>query len=284
MRKKRGVKGGPGIWGLVAVSFVVGFILAFVLFKYGGLSRFIPAGEEKPVARYVPEKPAVPVKKLLPRVAIVIDDMGRDLRKIDALLKIDAPVTVSVLPHLRHSREVAREAYSKGREVLLHLPMEPKDAVRNNPGKGALLTSMDEKTIRRVLEEDLGEVPNAVGVNNHMGSRFTENRALMRGVLDIIKEKRLFFLDSRTTSGTVGVGLAMEMGVRNTDRNVFLDNRRERDYIKGQIERLVRIAKKNGKAVAIGHPYTETLDVLKEELPRLASEGVEVVNLSELVR
>ncbi len=268
----------------MAVSFVVGFILAFVLFKYAGLSRFIPAVGERPLARYVPEKPIVPVKKPLPRVAIVIDDMGRDLRKIDAIVEIDAPVTVSVLPRLRHSREVAREAYSKGRDVLLHIPMEPKDAVRNNPGKGALLTSMDEKTIRRLLEEDLGEVPNAVGVNNHMGSKFTENRALMRDVLAIIKEKNLFFLDSRTTAGTVGIVMAREMGVRNAARNVFLDNTRERAYIKGQLRRVVSIAKKNGMAIAIGHPYNETLEVLKEELPRLRAEGVEVVRLSELVR
>jgi len=294
MARKYRKKTGSYLWTLVLLSFVAGFLSALVLVKFWGL-EVVLTPEEKPLARHVPEAtrpPERPPERKIPekvetkeysRVAIVIDDMGQDLGRLDGLLQVDAPITISVLPHLKFSRQVADRAHKSGREVLLHLPMEPKDPGVNNPGKGALLTAMNEADVRVVLEGDLEEVPYAIGVNNHMGSRGTEDEVLMRAVLDVVRKKELFFLDSRTTSRSVGSRLAKEMGVKNADRQVFLDNKRDRMYIKGQLDQLVRIARKRGSAIAIGHPYPETIEVLKQNVPALEEQGIRVVKLSELV-
>jgi polysaccharide deacetylase 2 family uncharacterized protein YibQ len=209
--------------------------------------------------------------------------MGYGMNKLRELLEVDAPITVSVLPHLKNSREVALEAHKNGREVILHLPMEPKDSWINNPGKGALLTGMAEEELLMELTQDLEEVPFLSGVNNHMGSKFTEDEAMMRVVLEVLKEKDFYFLDSKTTDASVAGKVARELGVKTVSRSVFLDNRRDEDYIRAQFTELIATAEKRGKAVAIGHPYPETIAVIKEMVPRLKQEGVEVVRLSELV-
>lgn len=247
---------------------------------------------EKPVI--VPPKPEVPPEavkeaprpvqppKEYPKVAIVIDDMGQDLRKLNQLFQLHEPITIAVIPNLRYSRETADRASNKGLEVLLHLPMEPKDLKDNNPGKGALFTRMTQEEIRNAMEKDFKTVPHAIGVNNHMGSKFTENEASMRTVLLVVKKKDMFFLDSRTTPKSVGEKVARELGVKNAGRDVFLDNTREDKYIKGQISELISIARKRGKAIAIGHPYPETIEALKETVSKLNNSGIRVVKLSEL--
>ena len=304
MGKRRRKNRGPFLWGLFLLSFSAGLISALYLVRFGWLDEFIPV-RERVITRYVPapkEPPEAkppearpPVarvpgrvdgrvdEKRYAKVAIVIDDMGQDMKGLRGLLEVNAPITIAVLPHLKFSREVAREASLKGREVLLHLPMEPKGTDYNNPGEGALLTAMNEEDIRSTIAGDLMEVPGAVGVNNHMGSRFTEDEARMRAVLDVVRKNKLFFLDSRTSSMSVGTRLAKEMGIKNIGRNVFLDNNRDHQYIKAQLKELVAIAKKKGKAVGIGHPYPETIEVLQEMVPELKGQGVTVVKLSELV-
>jgi polysaccharide deacetylase 2 family uncharacterized protein YibQ len=278
-RGKKGKKKDSFVWGFVFLGFAVGLLILAVLVRYGGLGGYVPGKKAGRVSE-VPVEVAVPE---LPRVAIVIDDLGHDLRRLRDLLEVDAEITVAVIPHLKYSRDVSREAHLKGWEVLLHLPMEPKDSVRNDPGKGALLTSMRASEVRAQVVEDLGEVPHAAGINNHMGSRFTENETLMRAVLDVVKARGMFFLDSRTTPGSVAGRLLTEMGVKGVERNVFLDNTRSPEYIRGQIRELISIARKNGKAVAIGHPYPETIETLRGSMETLHSEGIEVVRLSELI-
>ncbi len=280
--KKKGRRGNnrrPFVWGYIAVAFLAGVVFALLLLRYGGLGRGIV--REGPLLR--PAKPTVGVEARRPRVAIVIDDMGYDMRRFRSLLEVDAQITVAVLPHLRFSREVALEAYSNGWEVLLHLPMEPLDLTGNNPGKGALLTAMGEGEVRSQMEEDIKGVPHASGVNNHMGSRFTEDPALMRTVLDVVRDHKMFFLDSLTTSGSVAGRLAREMGVKGVDRSVFLDNTRDEEYIKARLEELVSIARERGTAVAIGHPYPETIDVLKSMVGAMQQDGIDVVRVSDLV-
>lgn len=221
----------------------------------------------------------------MPRVAIVIDDMGRDLKALVELLEIDAPITFAVLPRLSHSKDVAEAAHSKGHEVLLHLPMEPKPSAdgQKDPGHGALLTSMNAVDVRSMVEDDFKDVPHASGINNHMGSKFTEDETLMRAVMEVVREKNLFFLDSLTTPASVGSRLAKEMGVKGARRNIFLDNTRDGAYIKAQLNGLAEAARKRGKAVAIGHPYPETIAALKDALPGLKESGIEVVRLSEII-
>ncbi len=190
--------------------------------------------------------------------------------------------TVAVLPNLSHSKQTALEARASGLEVILHLPMEPRELGFNNPGNGALLVAMGPEEIKRMIEEDLKTVPFSTGVNNHMGSRFTEDEGRMRTVLTLVKKKKMYFLDSRTSPHSVAGRLAAELGVRNADRNVFLDNTLDKTYIKGQITELVSIAKKHGSAIAIGHPHPETIEAIKESLGALNG-SVEIVRLSDIV-
>ncbi len=292
-RKKEGLSS----WGLLILGFVIGVAFVMALLRFGGLDLGGPEPVKKPFVKAVPSGPAPdktaepvpvppeqrPVQPDYPRMAIVIDDMGPDLNKLRELIGIGGPVTVAVMPHQRYSKETADEAYANGLDVLMHLPMEPKDTGVNNPGKGALLVAMTPREVRARMAEDFETVPHAIGINNHMGSRFTENEPLMREVLDVLRTRELFFLDSRTTSMSVAGKLAREMGVRNLDRNVFLDNNRDVAYIKRQLSEAARIARKNGTAVAIGHPYPETIQALRESVPGLDAAGIRVVRLSELV-
>jgi len=292
-KDRRKDKGGPGwkSWGLLLVGFLAGAAFIVILFRFTDFWKTPPPVKvvEKPVI--VPPKIELPPKEIpkperppkeYPKVAIVIDDMGQDLGKLNQLFQLHEPITIAVIPNLRYSRETADRASNQGLEVLLHLPMEPKDLKDNNPGKGALFTRMTQDEIRNTVEKDLKTVPHAIGVNNHMGSKFTENEASMRTVLLFVKKKDMFFLDSRTTSHSVGEKVAREMGVRNAGRDVFLDNTRENKYIKGQISELISIAHKRGKAIAIGHPYPETIEALRETISKLNNSGIKVVKLSEL--
>ena len=187
-----------------------------------------------------------------------------------------------MLPSAPFTGIVAREAKRKGREILLHLPMEPKKYPAVKPGPGALLLSMDEEEIRRVLDRDLKEIPEARGVSNHMGSSFTEDRNKMLIVLTELKKRNLYFMDSRTSENTVGFSLAKEIGLLAAKRSVFLDNDPEPKAIRMQIERLLNMAKHSGYAIGIGHPHRGTLTILREYRSILKTE-FRLVDVSELV-
>jgi polysaccharide deacetylase 2 family uncharacterized protein YibQ len=274
---------------LFVFAFILGALFVVLVYRLTGIldvkHRVTAPEEERTVTtRGRGEEPPEPPRPFpLVKVAIVIDDMGYDMGKLRELLEVDAPITVAVLPHLKLSKEVALEAYANGTEVLLHLPMEPKDIMDNDPGKGALLTGMADEEVLRELIKDLDAVPYLSGVNNHMGSKFTEDEELMRIVLEVIKQRDFYFLDSKTSDRSVAVKVARELGVRTASRTVFLDNMRDEGYIRGQVSELLSIAEKRGKAIAIGHPYPETIAVLKEVVPAFENEGVELVRLSELV-
>lgn len=213
------------------------------------------------------------------KVAIVIDDIGHNLNLARKLMEL--PVTFSILPYRPYSVRIAEEARAKGREVLLHLPMEAKDPGKD-PGKGSLLVSMSSDEIRRIVDKDLRAVPYIKGVNNHMGSLFTEDGRLMEIVLEEVKERGLFFLDSKTTSSSTGYTLAKMMGLKAMERDVFIDNERDVDYIKKQLKRLMEIAKRRGYGIAIGHPHPSTIAAIREMLPSFEKEGIEVVPVSSL--
>lgn len=305
MAKKRGKGKGVSGWGLVFIGLIIGVAAVIVFINYRKTETPprpveppalpVPPSDTRPVippvARPVPPTtvkptpaPRVVPRPALPRLAIVIDDMGQDLRKLDELLKVGAPITIAVLPHLQYSSATAANAHSRGLEVILHLPMEPKGPEEHDPGKGALWTAMTPAEVRGQLDGDIKEVPYAIGINNHMGSKFTEDAALMREVIAVAKKKKLFFLDSRTSSKSVASLVAREMGVASADRDVFLDNDRNAADIKSRILEAVRMAKKHGSAVAIGHPYAETITALQEIIPGLNGYEITVVKLSELVK
>ncbi|MEE9614828.1 MAG: divergent polysaccharide deacetylase family protein [Thermodesulfobacteriota bacterium] len=281
----------PAAAVLIVVAFVLGAVIAALIGGYidtgsvppeeTGVAA-VPVVPPPPPPRPMPPTPPAPTKASV-RVAFVIDDMGGGMKRLRELAEVSAPVTVAVLPHLRYSKEVAREAHAKGMEVLLHLPMEPRDAVTHDPGEGALLTAMTEDEVRLRTRVAIDAIPYITGVNNHMGSRFTEDERLMRAALDVVGERDFLFLDSRTSNRSVGGRVGRELGVRTVERNVFLDNTRDEEYIRGQVEELVAIARKRGGAIGIGHPYPETIAVLLEMIPALIEDGVEVVRLSDLV-
>jgi polysaccharide deacetylase 2 family uncharacterized protein YibQ len=216
----------------------------------------------------------------LPKCAIIIDDMGQSLQTAELLGRIDADLTFAVLPDSLESIQVAEHLHARGREILLHLPMQGNG---KDPGPGAILQGMSPDEVRSVLKDDLKRVPYISGVNNHMGSLITTNPNDMRLVFRELKRESLFFVDSKTTSKSVCSALARDFRVPFAARDVFLDNERNAPYITGQIEKLVRLSLKNSSAVGICHPHPETIAVLQKEVPRLKKLGVEVVRVSALM-
>ena len=216
-----------------------------------------------------------------PLVAIVIDDMGNRQSTGKALLALDLPLSFSFLPSTPFSEELQKEAQAKGRDILLHLPLEPMDP-KWNPGPGTLTTAMDPETMKAIFREDLQAVPKAIGVNNHMGSRFTSNPQAMRTLLAMVQARNLFFLDSVTAANSVAYDLARDMGVKAERRTVFLDNDQNPDKIMAQLDLLVRLAGEHGQAVGIGHPYPATVEALRRYQTQLRTR-TEMVGISRLV-
>jgi polysaccharide deacetylase 2 family uncharacterized protein YibQ len=214
-------------------------------------------------------------------VAIVIDDLGRGLEVIDTLRGLGVPLTYAVLPFEPRTAAVAARLAELGEQVLCHLPMEA--ARGENPGPGALVDTMSDREIREATRLALDAVPNAVGVNNHMGSAFSANRDAMSAVLAVVRKRGLFFLDSRTSAASVGYTLAREAGVPAAERKVFLDRDRSTTAIGHELRRLLALANRGEPAIAIGHPYPETLAVLAEEIPRARAKGYRFVRIGELV-
>jgi uncharacterized protein len=217
-------------------------------------------------------------------VAIVIDDFGQDLEIARKFLSIPLSITFSILPHQRYTKEIATLAAARGREVILHLPMEPQDYPRVNPGPGALFVSMPEATIQQTLNRALDNCPQISGVNNHMGSRFTENRDSMKVVLGELRRRNLYFLDSYTTDKSVGHALAQELNIPARRRDIFLDHTPKESFVRSQLKQLIRKAKVQGSAIAIGHPHELTYKVLSQEAERFRKEGIVVVPSGKLIR
>ncbi len=215
------------------------------------------------------------------RISLVIDDLGRSLRDLRQLANLGVEITYAVLPFESQTSQVVDELRREGREILCHLPMEPRNAA--NPGPGALRTSMSPKQLSRRTREALAAVPGAIGVNNHMGSSLTEDRRRMTSILEELQERRLFFLDSRTSAQSVGYELAQEMGIPTAQRQVFLDRDPSPEAIREQFERLLALARQRGAAIAIGHPYPSTLAVLAEMVPDSLEQGYEFVPVSFLL-
>lgn len=215
----------------------------------------------------------------LPRLAVVIDDLGGDLDYARALTELDYPVTFAVWPKSAHAVATAELAHAAGREVILHQPMEPERYPRVKPGPGAVFVDMPVAYVRRTVRENLEGLPHAIGLNNHMGSRFTQVEAALAPVMDVLRAKGLFALDSLTHAKSRVVAAAKAAGVPVYQRDVFLDVVRDEKAIGFQLEKAARIARATGGAIAIGHPFPETLAALRAFAP----EGVALVGVSRAV-
>lgn len=217
-----------------------------------------------------------------PKVAIIIDDVGFDVDLARSFLDLKSPLTLSILPTAPHAQAIAREAMGKGAEVLLHLPMEPKESNGDGPGSGALLEKMGEEEFVETLNGHLSRIPGIKGVNNHMGSLLTEREDKMALLFRELKKRHLFYVDSRTTPQTVASRVATEMKVPVASRSVFLDHDLSQEAMKVQWERLLAMARQHGHAVVIAHPHRETLVFLREHLQDLRSEA-RLVRVADIV-
>jgi polysaccharide deacetylase 2 family uncharacterized protein YibQ len=239
-----------------------------------------PKKELPPLKKH--SKPPISKPGQLPKVAIIIDDLGYDRKIAEKFSQLDIVITFSILPHSPHQSKIARLAQSKGIDTMLHLPMEPIEWPNVNPGPGTLLTSMTADELIGQLEKNLDAVPNIKGVNNHMGSRMTAESSQMYQIFTILKKKGLFFIDSRTTNASLCKPSARLFQIPFAQRDVFLDHLQEPDFIRKQIKELIKIARRHGHAVGIGHAHAVTYRILRDMLPDLKNE-VQLVPASEIV-
>lgn len=217
-----------------------------------------------------------------PLIAIVIDDVGIDRPRSKRAWELPGPITLSFLPYAKDLQEQAKAARAHGNEIMLHMPMEPMGHA--DPGPNALLVSLSDSELRQRVTADLDSFDGYVGVNNHMGSRFTAFRPGMETVLRLLKARGLLFLDSRTTAQSVGETLAQELGVPTITRNVFLDDDQAPAAVRHQLAQTEEVARRQGFAVAIGHPHENTLKALSEWLPGLAAKGFAEAPLTAALR
>ena len=217
-------------------------------------------------------RPCAAATPAAPVIALIIDDVGYNRVHTMPFITMGIPITFSVLPHLCFSTVMAERAHNAGHEVMLHQPMEPHTC-SINPGPGALYLKHDNATLARIITANLASMPFVHGVNNHMGSRFTECRSKMAAMLRPVDAHGLFFVDSYTSSRSVAYQTACELQVPTSHRDVFLDNIWEEPYITSQLHKLVRHGRRHGHAIGIGHPRPETARALQCFLDRGQADG-----------
>jgi polysaccharide deacetylase 2 family uncharacterized protein YibQ len=191
------------------------------------------------------------------QIALIIDDIGATRHGADPFLQIPLPLTFSILPHLKHSGTDAAAIHEEGHEIMLHQPMEPHGKT-HHPGPGALYVGDNTEKIKQAIKENIGVIPHAKGVNNHMGSRFTEQTREIKDALQQIQKQGLYFIDSYTSSASNAYKLAKQLKMARGYRSVFLDNVPAKTAILSQLQKLEKQALTHGRAIGIGHPYPET--------------------------
>ncbi|MDL1963625.1 MAG: divergent polysaccharide deacetylase family protein [Deltaproteobacteria bacterium] len=295
-------KAGIGLLFLIILVVLAGVLANQFLLRKSSIqssepSTKSPAGKKTvhkiPVYEIYPEKeihykksidrPEPTLTKKLPMVAIIIDDIGYDKKIAEKFLSLDAVLTLSLLPHSLFQNKIARKAHEKGFEIMLHLPMEPFEYPSIDPGPGMLLTSMSPDELIIQLNKNLEAISFIKGVNNHMGSKMTTSSTQMYQIFSILKKRNLFFIDSLTTSESLCKPSARLLQLPFAQRDVFIDHIQEPDFIRKQINLLIRIADKNGEAIGIAHPHIITYNILRELLPELQKK-VQLVPASQIVR
>ena len=246
-------------------------------------SRTVPAPVHSTAASpRLAAAPPPPASAPRARMAIVLDDWGYNLDAFEHLKDVHAPLTLAILPNLPYSAQIAEGAYREGHEIILHMPMEPKGAVPLE--KSTILAKMTDAEIRDRLLRAIDGVPHLVGVSNHQGSKATADARVMKAGLETLKTRSLFFLDSLTTGDSAAGAEAKGLGMTVLRRDVFLDNERTEPAILARLDELARLAKSQGSAIGIGHDEPVTVEVIRKNLDRYASEGIDIVPLSDLYR
>ena len=226
------------------------------------------------VAQATPAEQPAPTKAYL---TLIIDDLGQNLPRDRRVLALPGPVTPSIMPDTLHAAEFAREAHAAGKIVMLHMPMDPA----TGPFAWHPDLSLDELKTR--LAAAFKAVPFTSGINNHEGSRMTAEPVAMAWLMGELQRRNKFFVDSRTSAKTVAAAQAQKIGLPSVSRDVFLDNERTEPAITAQLEEAIRLARKHGSAVVIGHPYPQTLAVLERELPKLKEQGIDWIDIKSMI-
>jgi len=239
----------------------------------------LPAAKETGEVRKEKEEVAVPRARL----ALIIDDGGYSIDRIKGMVGIGRPMTFAILPNTPHARKVALLAHESGEQVMLHLTMEPRDSDRYSLEKDTVLAGMDKKEVQTILQRDLAQIPYVRGVNNHMGSKATEDAGVMQALMEVLKKEGLFYIDSHTSSHTLGPQMARQAGVAFGSNDRFIDQEKDSLKIKKAIRQSMEKAKKEGKAIAIGHPHPLTVQTIREMIPEIEKAGIKLVFASEVV-
>jgi hypothetical protein len=252
------------------------FLIRTALFAAGALG-----GADvllKPIARALDAQAAMAGP---PRIAFILDDVGFNIERIQPFLELKAPLTYAVLPHMQFSRSLAEKIYSRGHEIMLHQPMEPHNNTLK-PGPGALYVSQTRKEIEKILQKNLENFPHAAGMNNHMGSRFTESRTKMREALTFFCEREFYFVDSCTSERSVGFATARDLNMTAACSHEFTDNIRTAGAVYAQLVKLKAYSLKHGCSVGIGHPWPETAEGLRQFLKELQGSSFKMVYASQI--
>lgn len=210
-------------------------------------------------------------------LTLIIDDLGQNLPRDRRVLALPGPVTTAIMPDTPHAAEFAREAHKAGKIVILHMPMDPAT------GPFAWHPELPIEELGKRLDAAFNAVPYTAGINNHMGSRMTAQRGAMTWLMGELQRRHLFFVDSRTSAATVAAAEAQAQALGHVSRDVFLDDVRTTEAITTQLQQGVALAHRQGSAVLIGHPYLQTLQVLEQQMPRLKSQGIELITLSQMI-
>jgi polysaccharide deacetylase 2 family uncharacterized protein YibQ len=277
------------LWSIIILVIAVALLLWGPFKSRRMVERKQPAKKEL-ASRAQPGRSAgagqtAPPSEITAVVAIVVDDLGRDLKTAKEVIALPERVTLAVMPLQPQSRRIAELAQKDGHEIIVHIPMEAKGENGKRQSPGTLRAEMTPMELIAAVNADLDSVPGAAGANNHEGSALTENRAAMDFLMSELKSRGLFFLDSYTDASSVAFTSAREFGIRTARRDVFLDNDSEHPAaIRKQLDELAAVAKKNGRAIGIGHPHPATLAELRKWLPEAAEAGIEIVPLSRLMQ
>lgn len=279
---RSGGKGG-GFDRWIVVGIIVALI-AIALTLWGPLRKYRVAEEKKPAVQTKKREPLQRKTGKTALVAIVIDDLGADIKQAREILSLRGKITFAVMPGLSQSKKVAELARQNGHEVLLHLPMEYRNR-NGKPAPGMLRADMTPMEFLTTVSDNVESVPGAIGINNHEGSSLTENQEAMKFLMAELKARNLMFLDSFTSANSVAYATAKEFGLKSARRDVFLDNEADNPAsIRKQLDELTAIARKNGKAIGIGHPHPATINELRKWLTEADSQGLELVPVSRLMQ
>lgn len=244
-------------------------VLSFLIFKYSLTERSVVTNASQ--KGYV---------------AIVIDDLGSEENEVEQLSKLDIPITVAIMPFMDYTEIDAEKAYDAGMEIILHLPMEPERGDPKWLSSRAVRSNLSNEEVRELVQDALEQLKYAKGMNNHMGSKIMKDEIILREILQVVKERNIYFLNSRTDESTFAEELCKELDIEYFYRNIFLDNEKSEYYISKAMEELSRVALENGYAVGIGHVGGQggkiTIDTIDKMAKKLEQQGIEFIYLSEM--